>query len=150
MICAFQDHSNLYLVMDLLTGGDLRYNLSKYKVFTEPQTSKLHYICKLNNIEFIIACTLLALEYIHSNNIIHCDIKPENLISDSEGYVRVTDFGSAKINNNKTNLKEINITTTPGYTAPEVICAQSYSFLVLQVLHRKLPYNLLKCKAQKF
>ena len=130
MICAFQDHANLYLVMDLLTGGDLRYNLSKYKVFTEPQTSKLHYICKLNNIEFIIACTLLALEYIHSNNIIHCDIKPENLISDSEGYVRVTDFGSAKINNNKTNVKEINITTTPGYTAPEVICAQSYSFLV--------------------
>ena len=44
MICAFQDHSNLYLVMDLLTGGDLRYNLSKFKVFTEPQTSKLSYI----------------------------------------------------------------------------------------------------------
>ena len=74
-----------------------------------------------------MACTLLALEYIHSNNIVHCDITPENLISDNEGYVRVTDFGLAKMNS-KTNAKETN--GTPGYTAPEVLCAQSYSFPV--------------------
>ena len=69
------------------------------------------------------------MEYIHSHNIIHCDIKPENIISDNEGYVRVTDFGLAKIND-KTNLKEINVTAATGYTAPEVLCAQSYSFPV--------------------
>lgn len=40
MSYAFQDHENLYLVMDLLTGGDLRYQLFKYKTFTEEITSK--------------------------------------------------------------------------------------------------------------
>lgn len=35
MDCAFQDRDNLYLVMDLLTGGDLRYHISRYKRFTE-------------------------------------------------------------------------------------------------------------------
>ena len=40
MNCAFQDYENLYLVMDLLNGGDLRYHLSKNKNFTEEQTSK--------------------------------------------------------------------------------------------------------------
>jgi len=37
---AFQDYENLYLVMDLLTGGDLRYQICKHKYFTEEQTSK--------------------------------------------------------------------------------------------------------------
>ena len=41
MACAFQDYENLYLVMDLLTGGDLRYHISKQKKFTEEQTSKI-------------------------------------------------------------------------------------------------------------
>lgn len=40
MICAFQDYENLYLVMDLLTGGDLRYHISKRRRFSELQTSK--------------------------------------------------------------------------------------------------------------
>jgi serine/threonine kinase 32/serum/glucocorticoid-regulated kinase 2 len=40
MIYAFQDYDNLYLVMDLLTGGDLRYHISRNKKFTEEQTSK--------------------------------------------------------------------------------------------------------------
>ena len=47
---AFQDHDNLYLVMDLLTGGDLRYHISKYKKFSEEQTSKkIHKNIKNNN-----------------------------------------------------------------------------------------------------
>ena len=66
MNCAFQDYDNLYLVMDLLTGGDLRYHLCKYRRFSEEKT------------KFFIACIILGLEYIHSNNIIHRDIKPEN------------------------------------------------------------------------
>ena len=40
MICAFQDYENLYLIMDLLNGGDLRYHISLHKKFTEEQTSK--------------------------------------------------------------------------------------------------------------
>jgi serine/threonine protein kinase len=110
---AFQDFYNLYLVMDLLTGGDLRYHIARKRTFSETQT------------KFIIANMLLALEYIHNNNIIHRDIKPENLVLESNGYVRITDFGVAKINE-EDNSSETS--GTPGYMAPEVILVQNHSF----------------------
>jgi len=50
-----------------------------------------------NLIEFLIACIVSALEYIHTKGIIHRDVKPENLIFDSNGYLRLTDFGIARI-----------------------------------------------------
>ena len=115
MVCTFQDYENLYLVMDLLTGGDLRYHLCKIRHFSEEET------------KFFIACLLLGLEYIHSNNIIHRDIKPENLVSDENGYIRITDFGVAKIRK-EDNSSETS--GTPGYMAPEVLMAQNHSFPV--------------------
>ena len=115
MNCAFQDYDNLYLVMDLLTGGDLRYHLCKIRHFSEQET------------KFFIACLLLGLEYIHSNNIIHRDIKPENLVFDEKGYLRITDFGVAKIRK-EDNSSETS--GTPGYMAPEVLMAQNHSFPV--------------------
>ena len=113
MYFTFQDFSNLYLVMDLLTGGDLRYHIAKRRRFTEKET------------KFFIANMLLALEYIHSKNIIHRDIKPENLVLELNGYLRITDFGVAKINE-KDNSSETS--GTPGYMAPEVILVQNHSF----------------------
>ncbi len=77
MIFCFQDRENLYLVMDLLTGGDLRYHICKYKRFSEEQT------------KFFVACILLALDYLHSNNILHRDIKPENLVLDENGILNI-------------------------------------------------------------
>ena len=114
MLCAFQDYENLYLLMDLLTGGYLRYHYNSNHIFSEKE------------IRFFISCLILSLEYIHENNIIHRDIKPENLIYDEKGYVRLTDFGIAKIK------KEINNDTsgTPGYMAPEVLLGQNHSFTV--------------------
>ena len=112
---AFQDTENLYLVMDLLTGGDLRYHICKQKKFTEEQT------------KFFICCILLAFDYIHTNNIIHRDLKPENLVVDDRGYVRLTDFGIAKISQ-KENSTETS--GTPGYMAPEVMCAQHHTMAV--------------------
>ena len=56
---AFQDRENLYLVMDLLTGGDLRYHISKHRRFPE------------DTVKFFIACMVLGLEYIHNKGIIH-------------------------------------------------------------------------------
>ena len=115
MNCAFQDYENLYLVMDLLTGGDLRYHLCKLRCFSEEET------------KFFIACLLLGLEYIHSSNIIHRDIKPENLVFDDKGYLHITDFGVAKIRK-EDNSSETS--GTPGYMAPEVLMAQNHSFPV--------------------
>ena len=112
---AFQDNDNLYLVIDLLTGGDLRYHICKHKKFTEEQT------------KFFIACIILGLEYCHHNSIIHRDIKPENLVLNEHGYVHITDFGIAKIQQ-ANNSKETS--GTPGYMSPEVICAQNHTTAV--------------------
>ena len=111
---AFQDFSNLYLVMDYLKGGDLRYHISKNNNFTESQT------------KFFISNIILGLKYIHSKNIIHRDLKPENLILDSKGYIRITDFGISKINE-EDNSNETS--GTPGYMAPEVLFIQNHSFI---------------------
>ena len=81
---SFQDINSLYLVMDLITGKDLRYHLSKQKKFTAEQS------------KFFLACTILGLEYIHYNNILHRDIKPDNLVLDKNGYVKITDFGISR------------------------------------------------------
>lgn len=112
---SFQDNDHLYIAMDLLTGGDLRYHLCKSKKFFEDQT------------KFFIACIILSLEYIHSNNILHRDLKPENLVMDEKGYVKLTDFGIAKVYR-KENYKETS--GTPGYMAPEVMCAQNHTIAV--------------------
>ena len=101
--------------MDLLTGGDLRYHIAKYRKFTEEQT------------KFFIANIIVALEYIHGKSILHRDIKPENLVFDEKGYLRVTDFGIARIWNPE-NSKETS--GTPGYMAPEVMCRQSHGVAV--------------------
>ena len=103
---AFQDRDNLYLVMDMLSGGDLRYHISRKKKFSEEQT------------RFFIGCMILGLEYIHSNNVIHRDIKPENLVVDQNGYLRITDFGIAKLNA-PDNSSETS--GTPGYMSPETM-----------------------------
>ena len=110
---AFQDNNNLYLVMDLLTGGDLRYHCSRYRYFSEEQT------------RFFLACIIHSLNYIHKNNVIHRDIKPENLVLDEKGYVCITDFGVAK-KNMKDNSSETS--GTPGYMCPEVMNGKNHSF----------------------
>lgn len=82
---AFQNNQNLYLIMDLMSGGDLRFHLGVQKVFTEEQT------------RFFVACIIIGLEYLHHNSIIHRDIKPENLVLDINGYLHITDLGIARI-----------------------------------------------------
>ena len=115
MYYAFQDKDNLYLVMDYLKGGDLRFHLTRHNRFSEEQS------------RFFICNIITALEYIHSKNIIHRDIKPENLVLEEEGYVRITDFGIAtkNIDNNKGDTSG-----TPGYMAPEVMRGAAHSFEV--------------------
>ena len=115
MIYSFQDHDYLYLVMDLLPGGNLRYHLSIKNRFKESQ------------IKFLIGCIMIGLKYIHGQNILHRDIKPENLVFDNNGYLRITDFGIAKhyvINNKK------DTSGTIGYLAPEVLCNVNHNFSI--------------------
>lgn len=104
---AFQDNESLYICMDLLLGGDLRYHINKHKPFTEPEASKSSW-----KLEFIIACTVLGLEYLHLNGVIHRDIKPENIMLDENGYGRLTDLGIARIWNPENSQ---DTSGTPGY-----------------------------------
>ena len=115
MISAFQDFNNLYLVMDLFKGGDLRYHIFLNKKFNERQS------------KFFISNIILGLEYIHKNKIIHRDIKPENLVLDQNGYLAITDFGIAK-KVEKSSLPDAS--GTPGYMAPEVLFSQIHTFSV--------------------
>ena len=105
MFCSFQDKDYLYLIIQLFTGGDLRYHLTNYNYsFTETQ------------IKFLFANIILGLEYIHSKDIIHRDLKPENILFDKKGYAYITDFGIAIY---KGDEKDDNKAGTLGYIAPE-------------------------------
>ena len=110
---SFQDNMNLYLILDFLPKGDIRYHLQKNRKFSEIQT------------KFLLANIILGLEHIHKNNIIHRDLKPENLLFDKNGYIKISDFGIAKYK----KLELYDNSGTPGYMSPEVIFEKNHSFI---------------------
>ena len=128
---AYQDKENLYLIMDYFSGGDLRYHLMNKHKFNE------------ESIKFIISNIILILEYLNDNNIIHSDLKPENLIFDNKGYINLIDFGIAIENNPSYEIKKIK--GTPFYIAPELINKNTYDFSIdyfaLGVITYELIFN---------
>jgi len=111
---AFQTDSKLYLVLDFLSGGELFFHLSKEVKF------------QLDRTRFYAAELVLALGHLHSKDIVYRDLKPENVVLDSEGHCIMTDFGLAKkdvSNNNPTTT----FCGTPEYLAPEIIKGKGYS-----------------------
>jgi len=83
---AFQSSEKLYLVLDYCPGGELFFHLSRYRRFPERVA------------RFYAAELLLALGHLHSKHIIYRDLKPENVLLDAEGHVKLGDFGLAKDN----------------------------------------------------
>jgi len=81
MFYSFQDAQYLYLVMEFLPGGDVMTLLMKKDTLTEEQT------------QFYVAETILAIDSIHKLGFIHRDIKPDNLLLDAKGHVKLSDFG---------------------------------------------------------
>ncbi|KAJ2970702.1 hypothetical protein NUW54_g12672 [Trametes sanguinea] len=93
------------MLMSYVPGGELFTHLRRAKRFSADVT------------RFYLATIILALKYLHSFNIIYRDLKPENLLLDSRGYLRLTDFGFAKIVDDRTWT----LCGTPEYLAPEII-----------------------------
>lgn len=107
----FQDPKNLYMVMDFVEGGELFSLLRKSGRFPNPVA------------KFYAAEVTLALEYLHSKNIIYRDLKPENLLLDRHGHLKITDFGFAK----RVPDKTWTLCGTPDYLAPEVVSNKGYN-----------------------
>jgi protein-serine/threonine kinase len=78
---SFQDPANLYLIMEFLPGGDLMTMLIKYDTFSEDVT------------RFYIAEGVLAIQAVHDLGFIHRDIKPDNILIDKDGHIKLSDFG---------------------------------------------------------
>ncbi|KAI8069786.1 camp-dependent protein kinase 6 [Gilbertella persicaria] len=107
---SFQDSANLYMVMDFVPGGELFTVLRKQKKFSNEVA------------RFYAGEVLLALSYLHSKDIVYRDLKPENLLLDMHGHIKITDFGFAK------KVPDITWTLcgTPDYLAPEIIQTKGY------------------------
>ncbi|KAG8370819.1 hypothetical protein BUALT_Bualt13G0023100 [Buddleja alternifolia] len=84
LYCSFQDEEYLYLIMEYLPGGDVMTLLMRKDTLTEDEA------------RFYIAQTVLATESIHKHNYVHRDIKPDNLLLDRHGHLRLSDFGLCK------------------------------------------------------
>ena len=77
--------------------------------------------------KFYSASIFLAIEYIHKKRIIHRDIKPANIMIDKKGYIKLIDFGTAKLLNNE-NEKTKTVIGSPNFISPEVLLGKGYSF----------------------
>ncbi|KAJ6708881.1 SERINE/THREONINE-PROTEIN KINASE [Salix koriyanagi] len=84
LYCSFQDDGFLYLIMEYLPGGDMMTLLMRKDTLTEDEA------------RFYVGETVLAIESIHKHNYIHRDIKPDNLLLDRFGHLRLSDFGLCK------------------------------------------------------
>ncbi len=71
--------------MDLCTGGEIFFHLNKLRLFSE-ETAR-----------FYFSEILIGLDYLHSKNVVYRDIKPENILVDIDGHIRIADFGLSKI-----------------------------------------------------
>ena len=111
---AFQDESCVYLVLDLAKGGDLRYNMNANGGKLHEETAK-----------FYIAQVILALEYLHEVQVIHRDVKPENILLNDDGYIKLTDFGVSKRLNEEGYCRSTS--GTHGYMAPEMYISPQYA-----------------------
>ncbi|XP_031752087.1 serine/threonine-protein kinase N1-like [Xenopus tropicalis] len=113
LFCAFQSEHQVYLAMEFVGGGTLQYHL-KYGALPHSKTL------------FYSACIVQGIKFLHDHGIVHRDLKPDNIVLDSAGYAKVTDFGLCKTGIDCTS----EMTGRYGnsfYCAPEILKEESYN-----------------------
>ncbi|CAL1290237.1 unnamed protein product [Larinioides sclopetarius] len=111
---AFQDNQHLYLIMEFHPGGDMLSLLEKYENYLPEEMT-----------QFYLAELVLAIHSLHSMGYVHRDIKPDNILIDRTGHIKLADFGSSsKLNNHKLVTSSMPV-GTPDYVAPEVLMAMN-------------------------
>ena len=134
---AFQTDSKLFLVQEFIQGGDLFFHIHSGQKFSTQKT------------KFYLVEIILAIDFLHKNNMIYRDLKPENILIDSKGHIKLTDFGLSKI---VTNIEEKSFTIcgTLQYIAPEIISGEGYNesvdwwslgIIMYEMLTGKLPFK---------
>ncbi|KAL4063563.1 kinase-like domain-containing protein [Scleroderma yunnanense] len=108
---AFQDASNLYMVMDFVPGGELFSLLRRSGRFPEPVA------------KFYAAEVAIALNYLHRLDIVYRDLKLENILLNGDGHIKIADFGFAK----RCSTSTWTLCGTPDYLAPEIVLQQRYT-----------------------
>lgn len=108
----FKDRDCLYMLMEFVQGGEL---FTLLHIRGGKLTDK--------DARFYAACVQDALEYLHERDIVYRDLKPENLLIDDEGYIRVVDFGFSK----KITTRSFTLCGTPEYLAPELVLGKGHN-----------------------
>ena len=136
---AFQTDSHLYFATDFYDGGD---------VFSLLQTNRGR--LNENHARRIIAEIVLALSWLHERNIVYRDLKPENVVLDGDGHVRLADFGLAKVLKSDHDYLTQTICGTTAYAAPEMLQSKPYNvsldlwclgIFIYHVLSGRTPFN---------
>jgi len=112
---SFQTPDKLYLVMDYINGGEMYYHLQNDGVFS------------IERVRYYAAEITLALEYLHQNGIIYRDLKPENVLLDADGNLKITDFGLSKDGMEEESARTETFCGTPEYLAPEIVEGGPYT-----------------------
>ncbi|KAM9312969.1 serine/threonine-protein kinase N1-like [Gastrophryne carolinensis] len=113
LLGCFQTPEHVCFVMDYMAGGDLMTHIHA-EVFGQPRAT------------FYAACVLLGLQFLHSKDIVYRDLKLDNLLLDSEGYVKLADYGLCKEGMGPSE-RTSTFCGTPEFLAPEVLTDASYT-----------------------
>jgi serine/threonine protein kinase len=110
LIESFKDETNIYLVFELVQGGEVFRLIRLEKLF--PNDVVLFYATEI----------ILALQHLHQFKIVYRDLKPENLLINKDGHIKLTDFGFAK----RIEDKSYTLCGTPEYLAPEIVLGEGH------------------------
>ncbi|KAL4435092.1 hypothetical protein ABPG74_003585 [Tetrahymena malaccensis] len=111
---AFQTPNHLYMVLDYCNGGVLLQHIQRESRFSE--LTARFFVCEI----------ILAIEYLHQQNILYRDLKPENILISSDGHIKLTDFGLSK-----EHVADFDVTKSfcgsPAYLSPEMLLGKGFS-----------------------